>query len=299
MTKNRLSNIKKGREYVNILGINVLVTRLDRVIAGVEDKLSHNIKFSILTPNPELVLSSTQDLRLKEALNSADYAIPDGIGLAQAAKYLSLPAPKNIILRSIITFYQGLQVGAATLVNRKWLTDKLNIIPGRKLFDELIKLAAKKHWKVFLLGGLGQEAELATRELCAQHPKLRIQFDQFIKLDQSANPVTKVDIKLQKDVIDKINKFAPDLLFVAFGNPKQEIWIHKNLSKLNVGGAMAVGGTFRYVAGLAPLPPKWMEKAGLEWVYRLFTESYRIKRIFNAFPIFPLKVFWSKLTSKQ
>jgi N-acetylglucosaminyldiphosphoundecaprenol N-acetyl-beta-D-mannosaminyltransferase len=85
------------------------------------------------------------------------------------------------------------------------------------------------------------------------------------------------------------------LLFVAFGNPKQEIWIHNNFQKLDIGGAMAVGGAFRYVAGTSSLPPKWMERGGLEWVWRLVTEPARISRIFRAFPMFPLRIFWSRI----
>jgi N-acetylglucosaminyldiphosphoundecaprenol N-acetyl-beta-D-mannosaminyltransferase len=59
---------------------------------------------------------------------------------------------------------------------------------------------------------------------------------------------------------------------------------------------MAVGGTFRYIAGMSKLPPKWMENFGLEWVWRLITEPKRFSRIFNAFPIFPLRIFWFKIT---
>jgi N-acetylglucosaminyldiphosphoundecaprenol N-acetyl-beta-D-mannosaminyltransferase len=85
---------------------------------------------------------------------------------------------------------------------------------------------------------------------------------------------------------------------VAFNNPKQEIWIYKNLKSLTVGGAMAVGGTFRYIAGLSKLPSAWMEKAGLEWLYRLITEPYRLRRVLNAFPVFPLRVFLYKVTGR-
>jgi N-acetylglucosaminyldiphosphoundecaprenol N-acetyl-beta-D-mannosaminyltransferase len=97
-------------------------------------------------------------------------------------------------------------------------------------------------------------------------------------------------------VVRQINTFKPQLLFVAFGNPKQEIWIHNNLPKLNVGGAMAVGGAFRYVAGISKLPPKWMAACGLEWLWRLITEPKRISRILNAVIVFPLKIILYKLS---
>lgn len=251
------NNTKSARIYVNILGINVLVTRTTEVLTGVEAKIADNVKFSILTPNPELVLSSTQDPRLKDALNSADFSIPDGTGLAYASKFL--------------------------------YGRDLNIIHGRILFMELINLAAKKGWKVFLLGGFDNEAELTASKLKNENFKLKIE----------TLGGKEVRPELTKAQIDKINSFKPDLLFVAFGNPKQEIWIHKNLSKLNVGGAMAVGGTFRYVAGLAKLPPKWMENLGLEWLWRVFAEPARLGRIFNAVIVFPWKVLIYKISGNN
>ena len=77
--------------------------------------------------------------------------------------------------------------------------------------------------------------------------------------------------------------------------PKQEKWIYKNVKKLDVKGIIAVGGTFDYVFGKASLPPKWMEEAGLEWLWRLLHEPKRVFRILNAVVIFPLKVWRSKL----
>ena len=159
---------------------------------------------------------------------------------------------------------------------------------------DLISLAAKNNWKVFLLGGLGDEAELAAKKLKIPNSEFQIQAFKGPKLDNNAEPISKIDRKLQFEAIDKINKFKPQLLFVAFGNPKQEIWIHKNYSRLAIGGAMAVGGAFRYTAGQSSLPPKWMADLGLEWLWRFITEPHRISRIFNAVFVFPFKVFLSK-----
>ena len=160
---------------------------------------------------------------------------------------------------------------------------------------ELIKLAAKNRWKVFLLGGLGDEAELTARKLQITNCKLQIEYSKGPKLDSGARPLTGQDSELERKAIEKINKFKPQLLFVAFGNPRQEIWVHDNLSKLNIGGAMCVGGTLRYVAGLSRLPPKFISKLGLEWLWRLITEPKRAGRVFRAVVVFPVKYFLSKL----
>lgn len=294
--------IESSRKYVNILGINVDSTSKDRVLMRVNKFLSHNSlksnlkhKFYIVTPNPELVLMAQTSSKLKVALNGADIAIADGIGLSQAAKFLSFRVPENKILRFFVTLYQGLVVGSATLLNKKYLTDNLEVTKGRELFLDLIKYADNKKLKVFFLGGENGEARNAAKRLSENYKNVKIEYFQGPIVDTNAQPVSEVDIKLQEDVVDRINKFTPDFLFVAMKNPKQEIWIHENINKLNVGCAMTVGGTFRYISGMSKLPPKWMESLGLEWVWRLLTEPFRLGRILNAFPIFPIKVWMYKL----
>ena len=246
-------NSKKGRKFVQILGINVISTSMDAVLASVKDFVSHNNKFYIVTPNPELVLIAQENKALKGSLNGADLPVPDGVGLKLA--FPNLP-----------------------------------IIKGRELFNQLVNLASRNKWRIFFLGGLGNEAEIAAKKAGAR-------FARGPKLDRAAKPLSEVDRKREKETIVAINKFAPHLLFVAFGNPRQEIWIHRNLPRLKIGGAMAVGGSFRYMAGMVPLPPEWMDKLGLEWLWRLLTEPFRMGRIWNAVIIFPLRVFLAKKTA--
>jgi N-acetylglucosaminyldiphosphoundecaprenol N-acetyl-beta-D-mannosaminyltransferase len=295
MKKSMKNSYEMSQKQVTILGIKVLSTSTPHLLASIRENLSHNKKFYILTPNPELVLASTKNNNLKTALNSATFSIPDGIGLSQAATYLSLKAPKNIILRFVVVFFQGLVVGAATFFNRDWLMQNLKLIKGRVLFEELIGVANKKGWKVFFLGGYGKEAEKASERLRINYKGVKIETFAGPMVDANGQPVSEEDRRLQMEAVAKINKFSPELLFVAFNNPKQEIWISKNLKSLNIGGAMAVGGTFRYIAGLSKLPPDWMGRMGLEWLWRLVTEPYRLGRVFNALIVFPLRVFWFKV----
>lgn len=264
MIKNNTEkNIKKAQRLAQIMGVNVLSTTKEELLMRVKDKITHSNspegrsqKFSILTPNSELVLMAQSNKELKDTLNSCDFPVPDTVGLKYAYKFL--------------------------------YGENLNIIPGRKLFLDLVDLANKEGWRVFFLGGLDNEAELAK---LAIENSLKIG-NCKLKIETAGGP--QVSTNLSKDIVDKINAFNPHLLFVAFGNPKQEIWVHDNLPKLNILGAMAIGGTFRYVAGLSKLPPKWMEQTGLEWLWRLVTEPHRIGRVWNAVIVFSWKVFWSK-----
>lgn len=266
MIKNNKKTTEKDRKIVNILGINIISTTNEELLARVNYFLAHSKKFYIVTPNPELVLMAQGNPELKKALNGAELPVPDGIGLSYASRFL--------------------------------YGKPVKVIHGRKLFDDLIEIADKNKLKVFLLGGKGDEAGAAARKLGAKYKELSIRSERGPNLNKDARPEEGIDEKLEADAIDRINSFAPDLLFVAFGNPKQEIWINKNFDKLKIKGAMAVGGTFRYVAGMSKLPPRLLERLELEWLWRLITEPARFGRVINASIIFPLRVFIFKLTGK-
>ncbi len=295
MTK-KINNINKikGRKLEHILGIKVDSTSKAKVLRFVRDRIKKEQKFYVVTPNPEIVLRAQEDKELETVLNSADISIPDGIGLVMASKFFSLPTPKNPIRRFLVLLIQGLGVGFSALFDKKWLQSELKVIKGRELFIDLITVANKKGWRVFLLGDRQLSAKKAEEKLKLNYRKVDLISSQGPNLDSNANPKTDQDRKMEQKVIGRINKASPQMLFIGFGAPKQERWLAKHFEELNIGGAMVVGGTFDYISGRAKLPPEWIEDAGLEWLWRLFSGSQEVKRVFKAFPAFPLKVFWYK-----
>jgi len=290
-------SLKSSRKDGQILKVDLDSTSKAGVLAFVRDSIARKAKFSIVTPNPEIVLMAQKDRNLAQSLEAANLAIPDGIGLSQAARFLSLAAPRNILLRIPVCFVQGLGVGLATFVARDWLLDCLPVIKGRELFMELVKLANKKGWRVFFLGGESGEAKDAGEKLRRSLKSARIAYAPGPMLDDEARPKTQEDKNAEIYCIRQINEFKPHLLFVALKAPRQEKWLMKWLGTLDIGGGMVVGGTFKYISGQSKLPPHWMENLGLEWLWRLITEPWRLKRVLTAFPIFPLKVFLYKLNT--
>ncbi len=294
--------IKKAHKQANILSIRLSSTSKVRVLRFVRGRLrifdknaAKKTKFIIVTPNPEIVTKAQKDKELARILNSADLSLPDGIGLAAAHKFMAFRVPKWKILRAPVLLVQGLVVGLAVLFGDRWLTKDLNIIKGREIFLELMKLANKKSWRVFLLGGEGGVAEKTAKNLQKSLKKIVLESAEGPTLDENAAPVSKKNTEIEKDVVRSINRLRPHLLFVALGAPKQEKWLDKWMESLNIGGVMVVGGTFDYMARKTTLPPKWMEKLGLEWLWRLIAQPGRAKRIFTAFPLFPLRVYWHHL----
>src|SRR5271169_3771077 len=81
------------------------------------------------------------------------------------------------------------------------------------------------------------------------------------------------------DICQKINDAHPDILFIAYGAPKQELWLMRNFHKLHVPVAMCVGGTFDFIAGVVTRAPRWIQSIGCEWLYRLAKEPRRWRRM--------------------
>lgn len=138
---------------------------------------------------------------------------------------------------------------------------------------------------VFLLGAAEGVAPRAASVLLKNNPRLRI-------AGTFAGSPSDTDVQ---DIIDRINKVQPHLLLVAYGAPKQDLWIAQHLAKMpSVKVAMGVGGTFDFLAGKRKRAPKIFQRIGLEWLWRLLLEPKRWKRIGTAVIVFPLMVFSSK-----
>jgi N-acetylglucosaminyldiphosphoundecaprenol N-acetyl-beta-D-mannosaminyltransferase len=90
-------------------------------------------------------------------------------------------------------------------------------------------------------------------------------------------------------IVAQINEAQADILFVAYGAPEQDKWIARNLPRLGVKMAMGVGGAFDFVAGVVPRAPLWMQRVGLEWLFRLYLQPWRFKRMLRL-PLFVLAV---------
>lgn len=285
----------KSKDTVNILGVGVAGTPVNELLNEIEDDIKKKRKFLITTPNPEQVFLAQQDGSFKDILNSADYSLPDGIGLVAANKFLNLPTPKNELKRYIVSVVQGLGVCLSLITDRKWLEAELKVIKGRKMFDELILLSDRKKWKVYLLGGWDKAAERTRLVIEKRFKNIKVSAGTGPVLNDDGKPINRTEKKTEESIVREINRFRPHFLFIGFGAPKQEKWVNRWLAELKIDGAMVVGGTFNYVSGKTKLPPAWVEKLNMEWSWRFLAGSQTSERIVNALVRFPVAVFRSKM----
>ena len=142
--------------------------------------------------------------------------------------------------------------------------------------EALIGESAKNGWKVMLLGGKPGVGEKAVENL--KRTVLSGRGPSSIKSISGPPDIDKVIPVQLNNLINSINSFSPDLLFVAFGHGKQEKWLNANRKRLNVGVAMGVGGAFDQIADPSLRPPYIINSIGLGWLYRLFREPWRWRR---------------------
>jgi N-acetylglucosaminyldiphosphoundecaprenol N-acetyl-beta-D-mannosaminyltransferase len=154
-------------------------------------------------------------------------------------------------------------------------------VTGVDLIPPLAALCARRHFRLFLLGAApGVAFELASR-LRTQHSGLEVGA-------HSGSPAPSSDV----ETIAVIRDYRPQVLLVAYGHPNQELWIDRMRGSLDVAVAMGVGGAFDYLTGRVPRAPGWMRRAGLEWLFRLIRQPWRIRRM-AVLPIYALRVLRS------
>lgn len=156
-------------------------------------------------------------------------------------------------------------------------------VAGFDLTQRLLALSAEKGYKVYLFGGAPGIADQARITAEKKYPGLKIigvRDGYFMETED-------------KIIADEIHHAQPDILLAALGVPKQEKWLAKYKNILNVPLAMGVGGTFDVMAGTVTRAPLWMQRANLEWFYRLLSQPSRALRML-ALPRFALRVLLGK-----
>ncbi|MEM3512960.1 MAG: WecB/TagA/CpsF family glycosyltransferase, partial [Thermoplasmata archaeon] len=133
-------------------------------------------------------------------------------------------------------------------------------VTGADLFANFPAFAAEHGIKIGIFGGFGS----------AEKAKTRIQKETGAKVVFTYSPMPEEVANTSEKIIEQINSASPNVLFVALGCPKQELWIWKNYRKLSVNVLVSIGAGLDFYAGMQKRAPVWMQKTGIEWMGRLF-----------------------------
>ncbi|MCD6194926.1 WecB/TagA/CpsF family glycosyltransferase [bacterium] len=273
----------KIKNKMSILKVPVFKVSKKNFLKKVRFTISQNQQLQASTVNPEFLVEAQKDREFFKILQQT-FNVPDGVGVLWAGYFKE----KTRKARGYLGHFRRMFWFLFSLILVPFWQKIFNVFPekisGSDIFWDLLTLAERKKWRVFLLGGGRGVAKLTAQ-------KIKIRFPQLKVVEATSGGVIE---KLKTPhLVKKIQITQPQLLFVAFGSPKQEKWIAynlKNLPKPLV--AIGVGGTFDFVAGKIRRAPKIMRSLGLEWFWRLILEpKKRLKRIWIAVFVFPWLVF--------
>ncbi len=233
-----------------LLGVRIDDLSLQQALNVSETWLRDRGFHHVVTPGPEFLLEATAHEAFRAILNQSDLSIPDGMGIKVG-------------------------FGVSGIRHR-------HRIAGVDYVLGLMRLAAGQHRSVFLLGAKPGVGERAASALLRDYPGLTI-----AGVESGERwPWTPLS---DRRIVERIHHSKPDILLVALGAPKQELWIAKHRAHLHdVSIAVGVGRTFDYLAGLAPRAPAVIRRFGFEWLYtwvnagKFHEPQRRRRRVWNA-----------------
>lgn len=231
--------------------LNTYVNNVDmsETICAIEEMIASKNKSYIVAINVDVVMKIENDSYLKKIVDDADMVLVDGKPLVWISKLHKRPVKAKI--------------------------------SGSDLVPELCKVAQKKKYTIFIIGGKDGIAEKAKANLEKKLPDIEI-------VGVYAPPF---GFEKNQDELDRINAMIsdvyPDLLIACFGCPKQEKWIYENIDKYDAKVTICAGATVDFLAGNVKRAPRWMSDHGLEWFYRLLQEP---KRMFKRYLIDDVKI---------
>ena len=253
-----------------IIGRDILTSRIKLFQVGIDqvdnqETIQKIEKFivskkphQIVTPDTLAVLRARKDPEYHAILKSADLVTPDGAGILWAATTLNYPLPERVT--------------------------------GIDIIHNICRLAAKKRYSLYLLGSYPGVASEAALNLTKKYQGIKIAGTHhgYFGCEDSQNCE---DVKNgnsdkneeEEEIIAEIRENRPDILLVGMGVPKQEKWINKNLNRLDVPVCMGVGGSFDVLSGRIPRAPLWMQRHGMEWIYRSIKQPNRAFRTLALF----------------
>lgn len=222
---------------VAILGVPFDVVTTAQTVELIAGMIASGRPHYLATANVDFVVQAMADVELRRILFDAHLVLADGMPLVWASRRLGNPLPERVT--------------------------------GSDLVPRLLRESESRGWRVFFLGGTPESVAQAAENTRAKHPRLQL----VGAYSPPFRPLLEMD---HDDIQQRVQAARPDLLFVAFGCPKQEKWINMHYRDLGVPVSVGVGATIDFLAGTMKRAPIWMQQTGMEWAFRLAQEPKRL-----------------------
>jgi N-acetylglucosaminyldiphosphoundecaprenol N-acetyl-beta-D-mannosaminyltransferase len=209
---------------------------------------------------------------LDDFVRSADQFIMSGrphyiavVNVAKVIKMRSDEGLRNSVLSANLIGADGVPLVWASRLLGNPLPGRVN---GTDLMYELLQRANHKGYRIFFLGATQTVLDNVLGTVRAEYPGVKIAGSHHGYFTRSE----------EFTVVEKIRASEADIIFIAFGTPKKELWVKQYLAMMGIPVVHGVGGSFDVLAGMIPRAPVWMQKYGLEWLFRLLQEPRRMWR---------------------
>jgi len=225
------------RKRVGILGVPISNLTIEQAVDILDLYIQEGGFRQIATANVDFLTKAVEDPELMDILRRCSMVLADGMPLVWASRLLGTP------LRERAT--------------------------GADLVPRLAELADRKGYGIFLLGAEEEHSLAAAEWIRTMYPNARL-------AGRYSPPLTSLEEMDHESILCRIEEARPDILLVAFGNPKQEKWLAMHRNRLKVPVCVGVGASLNFLAGAHARAPRWMQSSGLEWLHRLGREPARL-----------------------
>ena len=227
----------------DVVGTGISLTSFDELVALMAHRPADRATLITIT-NVHAVMDARRDPELRAALDAADITTPDGMPIAWALRSMGNPDQERV--------------------------------NGAKVTTTMLEAGTTRGWRHYFYGSTDETLELLQRAI-------KEQFDGVEIAGVMSPPFRQLSDDEEAAIADQIMATNPDFVWVGLGMPKQEKWMHRNRDRYPGVALVGIGAAFDFIAGTKPEAPAWMQKAGLEWLFRLASEPRRLWRryIFN------------------
>lgn len=232
-----VADVRPCNKTVKVFGLPIAPLTMNEVIDEIDRMIVAGTPEYLITANLNFAMIARENPRLRHCVDQAAMVVADGMPLVWASRLGSRRLPERVT--------------------------------GADLVPAICERAAKRGHRIFLLGGAEGAAAQAAKKMIARYPGLQI-------AGIEVPPFRAISEQENAKLIARIRSADPDILFVAYGQPKGDIWILENYRELNIPVSIQVGATINFMAGEISRAPRWVGKIGLEWVHRLILEPRRL-----------------------
>ncbi len=241
-----------GFNRINVLGVGISAVEPQGVVGLMVDWIESRQPHFTCVCAVHLVMECQHDPILREMVNRASLIVPDGMPLVWLARLSGQPHVRRVY--------------------------------GPDLMLSFCQRAAQKGYRTYLLGGAPGQPEVLAQKLCARFPGLEV-------VGTWATPIRPLPPEENDRVIAEINRAKPDIVWVGLGAPIQERWMAENQHRLEAPVLVGVGAAFDFHSNMVRQAPAWMQRIGLEWLFRLLQEPRRLwRRYLVGNPLFVARV---------